>query len=684
MKDSAAHHDWLRTARTLLLDAYWPPFNPRLEFDAAPVARALRTLGADTIRFGTMGKYALLPNEAMPIHPALKGRDLLAELLEALNPETERVVAYIPVSHGLPGSLLDGPCASWALQWDGGRRPPGVQHFGGERLAPVCPFGSYREKILEFIRGIVSHYPIAGIYLDGPYYNWNMAGPLAVCQCPDCRRLFQSEIGEPLFSNAALASAPPQQRAEWLVLFHRWVGRGLLKLLREIVAVADTKGLPVLMNAFACGARPPAIERAMIRSVTGLLLEGELTSLTGLGIGQYENKVVWRYTQPHTPWPRLSTQKREAANALVACETMMHGGAPIVSYAGRFIYGTAPAASLQHLFEFMRDHRAMLSGLRPVKYVGLISTLSITRGSPAQRRALTGAWQALQHSGMQTSIVPRAALRNRFYLQEFAALVLPDAAALSQAERDALAAFAEGGGVLIGLAPETPDAENASLSLLFGCLPDTADSALQRRREALRYWNGAWEVYVSPRSVMMEQSALGTSPSGWLPVRGVHWFDPAPETHILADVLGGDQPGVPLGPGIIERPVGGGRTIYVGFPLGTLYDEIGEPGLAALLGALITHAARRPPPFQWSGPAAVQSLMHEKPGLRVLHLLPQGPGPTLTIELPCARDSALEIRCLNTGSLVPFRRTEDGKAICDIKVDGYRCLTLREKDVNER
>jgi hypothetical protein len=677
MKNGALQHEWLRTARTLLLDAYWPPFNPRLEFDAVEAVRALRAVGGNTIRFGAMGKYALIPNPAMPIHPALNGRDILAELLEALNPESERVVAYIPVSHGLPGSLLDGPCASWALRLDDGGRPAGVQHFGGELVAPVCPFGPYRERSLEFVHRIVSHYPIAGIYLDGPYYNWNMSGPLAICQCPDCRRLFQQETGEALFSNAALANAHPQQRAQWLPLFHRWVGRGLLKLLREIVALADTKKLPVLMNAFACGARPPSIERAMIRSVAGVLLEGELTSLTGLGVGQYEDKVIWRYTQPHTPWPRLSTRKQEEANALVACETIMHGGAPIVSYGGRFMYGATAAEPLRRMFDFLRDHQTILSGLRPVKYAGLISTMSVTKGAACNRRALTGAWQALQHSGMQTSIVPRAALRNRLYLQDFAALVLPGDALLSRAEADALAAFVDKGGALIGMAPETPDAGNDLLAGLFGLLPDKADPILQRRRGALRFWNGAWEVYAVPRSALMEKSTLETSPSGWLPLRAVHWFDAAPDTRVLADVLGGDDAESPLGPCVIERVVGKGRAIYVGFPLGALYEEIAEAGLASLLGALVAHGARRAPPFRWGRPASVQSLMHEKPGLRVLHLLPQGARQAVSLQLPCEGSGQPEIHCLNTGAPVPSRRTEDGPVICDLELDGYTCLVIR-------
>jgi hypothetical protein len=102
-----------------------------------------------------------------------------------------------------------------------------------------------------------------------------------------------------------------------------------------------------------------------------------------------------------------------------------------------------------------------------------------------------------------------------------------------------------------------------------------------------------------------------------------------------------------------------------------------EPGLATLLAALVAHGARQAPPFRWGRPASVQSIMHEKQGLRVLHLLPQGARQTVSLQLPCEGTGQPEIHCLNTGTPVPSRRTDEGAVVCDLILDGYTCLVIR-------
>ena len=67
----------LKQLRTFLYDAYWPPFAPELAFDAKRGAELCRAAGADSVRFGSIGKYAFYPSKIYPQHPDLNGRDLL-------------------------------------------------------------------------------------------------------------------------------------------------------------------------------------------------------------------------------------------------------------------------------------------------------------------------------------------------------------------------------------------------------------------------------------------------------------------------------------------------------------------------------------------------------------------------------------------------------------------------------
>ena len=53
-----------------------------------------------------MGKYALIQNEQIPLHSGLNGRDLLEEVIPEAKKAGIKVIAYVPVSHGLPESLI--------------------------------------------------------------------------------------------------------------------------------------------------------------------------------------------------------------------------------------------------------------------------------------------------------------------------------------------------------------------------------------------------------------------------------------------------------------------------------------------------------------------------------------------------------------------------------------------------
>jgi len=54
----ATSQDWVKTARTFLIDAYQYPFAPEMEFDAEAIASVMQEMHVNTVRMATMGKYA--------------------------------------------------------------------------------------------------------------------------------------------------------------------------------------------------------------------------------------------------------------------------------------------------------------------------------------------------------------------------------------------------------------------------------------------------------------------------------------------------------------------------------------------------------------------------------------------------------------------------------------------------
>ena len=68
---SAADLNWIRTARVFLIDAYQPPFAPKLEYDAEALARTMVEMHANTVRISTMGKYATIQGVRFSTYPDL-------------------------------------------------------------------------------------------------------------------------------------------------------------------------------------------------------------------------------------------------------------------------------------------------------------------------------------------------------------------------------------------------------------------------------------------------------------------------------------------------------------------------------------------------------------------------------------------------------------------------------------
>ena len=94
-------YDWLNTARIFLIDAYQPPFAPKLEFDAEKLAQTMQSMHVNVVRMSTMGKYATIQGIRFSTHPDQGKRDLLAEMIAAAKPRGIKVIPYI--SRVLPG-----------------------------------------------------------------------------------------------------------------------------------------------------------------------------------------------------------------------------------------------------------------------------------------------------------------------------------------------------------------------------------------------------------------------------------------------------------------------------------------------------------------------------------------------------------------------------------------------------
>ncbi len=631
-------YPWLQSSRTLLIDAYWPPLNPDLaEFDANLLVKTLKRLNADTIRFGTIGKYALIQNNFVPFHPNLNGRDLLNETIVAATGENVKIIAYIPVSHGLPKSLLSEQRPAWGLRMDDDQLQNGVRHFGGELVAPVCPFGQYRKDILSFVRHVVDNYDIHGLYLDGPYYNWNMGTMPAVCQCNVCKQTFRDFTGRDLPTNAKFFNSPDSGLHD---IFHDWVGRRLHDLLRGIITIAKrNKQLPVIFNAIAAANRPEKWERKMIGLIDGFLLESDLEGLRGLGVGNYHGKIVWRYTQPHSPWPRLSSPSAERRNRHSGIETLLWGGTPIVSYAGRLCLDGAYPEPVAGLFEFMKKNNHLFTSLKAAKFAGIIAEPRLMKLTGDSRQSLAGAYKLFQRLGMPTEILITQALRDPGILREYPLLFLPGKLEIGQEEIVGIRQYIEQGGTLIASGSALSSEDEFQLADLFGVrfAPIGAIAALLER---LRFRNELWDIYLRRR----DSKVL-------LPVIDPFWIEIAVGSECLAEIVSGDE-SIWL-PAIVRNRLGGGNCVYINFPIERLADELEEPELTKIIADLITDQ----PPYRIESPELLYSSLKEKDRVKLLFLCsPSGEQRTFTVNLKLRHNAMPK----SVTSLISGRKLEHG------------------------
>src|SRR5437762_9465202 len=143
-------YDWLNTARIFLIDAYQPPFAPKLEFDAEKLAQTMEEMHVNVVRMSTMGKYATIQGVRFSTHPDQGNRDLLAEMIAACKPRGIKVIPYISTGHKLAWSIVTRDYHDYAQRTRPAGGPDRNHMFVGEDRGAVCWNTTYRQAYLDY------------------------------------------------------------------------------------------------------------------------------------------------------------------------------------------------------------------------------------------------------------------------------------------------------------------------------------------------------------------------------------------------------------------------------------------------------------------------------------------------------------------------------------------------------
>ena len=152
IQDKGDKYSWIQTARVFLLDAYQPPFAPKLEYDAHALVNAMVDMNANVLRFGTMGKYATIQGVRFSVHPDQGKRDLLSETIKLCKEKGIKVIPYISTGHKLAWSMVTEDYPEYGQKSTPGGLPYRSHMYVGEDHGTVCWMTPYKEAFLDYVR----------------------------------------------------------------------------------------------------------------------------------------------------------------------------------------------------------------------------------------------------------------------------------------------------------------------------------------------------------------------------------------------------------------------------------------------------------------------------------------------------------------------------------------------------
>jgi hypothetical protein len=176
---------WFEQAwRRAVIDMHIPDWDEKFlsEFDADRYVEALVQSRAQSIVCYAQSHVGLFnyPTKVGRQHAGLKGRDIVAEMIERCHRRDIAVVLYVSVIHD---------------RWAADQHPdwriihPNGGHFGqGSRHGFVCPNSPYRDYVRAWAHELAERFDLDGVRFDMTFW-------VCACYCPHCQRRWRDEVG---------------------------------------------------------------------------------------------------------------------------------------------------------------------------------------------------------------------------------------------------------------------------------------------------------------------------------------------------------------------------------------------------------------------------------------------------------------------------------------------------------
>lgn len=621
----SADLDWIRTARVFLIDAYQPPFAPKLEYDAEALAQTMTGMHANTVRIATMGKYATIQGVRFSTHPDLGTRDMLAETIAAAKPRGIRVVPYISTGHKLAWSMITRDYPEYAQQTRPGGEPARSHMYVGEDHGTVCWNTPYRQAYLDLVEHVVRDYDIDGLYFDTwrAFYFWP---GMQVCYCAGCRDGFRHASGQEIPWHENLGDYTKGER-EVIVGYHQWYREQLIGIAQEVRRLVKShKDIPLIYNINNPRKMTDEDPRILAAMDAFLYERGHslLERAEGVSLARTAGLGVWPYVGVYSNWPRLVSNGLDYQQEIFT--TAAFGGAPIIAQPTGYVTHAENRHWVGDAFSVLAKHEQEFAGFENVPYVAVVYADRDPPGHAQKgwfwkadvRSATLGAFAACLYGHVQVSSIPESLFDQPEKLALYRVVYLADIPHLTPRRVENLQQYVENGGGLVASHATSlyDDAggrqERFALEDLLRVRPVKVQGELAATLESYRCMTGG------PNDLYLLSREAAT------PALVPLWFFEPVEAlaggSTSMDIVTGDGRR-PILPGIVTSRHGRGRVVYLASSLESLYNSTQQSDLGNLLRGLVESVAGEPPPFQVSAPARLIANLTQNGNRRVLHLL---------------------------------------------------------------
>ncbi|MBI3973888.1 MAG: hypothetical protein HY332_21635 [Chloroflexi bacterium] len=523
--------------------------------------------------------------------------DLIGDAVAAAHARGVRILSRLDLSKCYP-HVFEAH-ADWFYVGPQG----GPQIYAG--LYSTCPSGPYyQEKTWEILDEILARYPVDGFFFN--MFTFPMSTYAreyyGICQCLNCRRRFREFSG---------GMALPREEQAGDPAYRAW---------RRFEAMTRSD-LGQRIHTFIQSRRPDAAYFARQHGDVVMLETG--SALTS-------QPLVWPFRSGEQAKEALTSQaeKPRAQCTHIFYDTAYRLGAERPGYvalqmAEQFAHGVNPwpyvtgsieqpdrkhYATVRRWLRFHREHESSFASLRAAAQVALVVGAPLTGLSRAAGatgdQARRGAYAALVEAHVPFVIVRADELPARQQdgsLGQFRALVLPNVAALDDAQAAVLDRYVRDGGGLVAtfdtsLYAAGGEPRQSEAGWTFG-LQSLGAARVLRRRERREDVHSAYLrvtrredlpdlpdtnlvgvargfLHVEPRlGAVPSFTFIGTSPHG--PPEKCYW-DPVQETSH---------------PGLLWYTYGRGRTAYFPWPVDALFAEMRLPEYRSLLAGAVERVA---------------------------------------------------------------------------------------------